>query len=56
MCFQPASVLGHYDARMPGVNVPWLYLGMLFTAFAWHTEDHHLFSVNYHHFGAPKVW
>lgn len=29
---------------------------MIFTSFCWHTEDNYFGSVNYHHFGAPKVW
>ena len=40
----------------PGLNTPWLYLGMMFATFCWHVEDHALFSVNVHHAGAPKTW
>ena len=39
-----------------GVTEPMLYFGMWRAQFAWHTEDLDLFSVNYLHFGAPKVW
>lgn len=39
-------------ARM---QVPWLYVGSVLSAFCWHIEDHALYSVNYHHLGAPKV-
>ena len=35
---------------------PWLYFGMLFSCFCWHTEDHYLPSVNLLHAGAPKTW
>ena len=42
--------------NIPGVISPYLYFGMYRSFFAWHTEDVDLYSVNYLHFGAPKVW
>ena len=42
--------------EIPGVISPYLYFGMYRSFFAWHTEDVDLYSVNYLHFGEPKVW
>ncbi|KAJ3682503.1 hypothetical protein LUZ60_015076 [Juncus effusus] len=39
-----------------GVTSPMVYIGMLYSWFAWHVEDHELHSLNYLHFGAPKTW
>jgi hypothetical protein len=52
----PDSVLRHVRVGINGINVPWMYYGSLFTTFCWHNEDNHLYSINYHHKGAPKQW
>ncbi|KAL6503710.1 hypothetical protein OROGR_025633 [Orobanche gracilis] len=52
----PGSVLSFESADISGVLVPWLYVGMCFSSFCWHVEDHHLYSINYMHWGAHKMW
>lgn len=52
----PKSILRLLDRAIPGVTDPMLYIGMLFSLFAWHVEDHYLYSINYHHCGAAKTW
>ncbi|XP_019162632.1 PREDICTED: lysine-specific demethylase JMJ706-like [Ipomoea nil] len=52
----PKSVLRLLEKAIPGVTEPMLYIGMLFSMFAWHVEDHYLYSINYHHCGASKTW
>lgn len=41
---------------IPGVTSPMIYIGMLFSWFAWHVEDHELHSLNFLHTGSPKTW
>jgi hypothetical protein len=52
----PGSMLAFEEEDISGVVVPWLYIGMCFSSFCWHVEDHHFYSLNYMHWGAPKVW
>ncbi|WVZ74091.1 hypothetical protein U9M48_022315 [Paspalum notatum var. saurae] len=52
----PNSTLRLLRAAVPGITDPMLYIGMLFSMFAWHVEDHYLYSINYHHCGASKTW
>ncbi|KAH6800440.1 Transcription factor jumonji family protein / zinc finger family protein [Perilla frutescens var. hirtella] len=52
----PGSVLSFEECNISGVVVPWLYIGMCFSSFCWHVEDHHLYSLNYLHWGDPKMW
>ncbi|EED92721.1 predicted protein [Thalassiosira pseudonana CCMP1335] len=41
---------------LPGVTSAYLYFGMWASAFAAHTEDMNLLSINYLHAGSPKYW
>ena len=52
----PGSLLRNVRGNYNGLNVPWLYIGMLFSTFAWHNEDNYLYAINYSHHGATKVW
>ncbi|KAH6802953.1 Transcription factor jumonji family protein / zinc finger family protein [Perilla frutescens var. frutescens] len=52
----PGSVLSFESSDISGVVVPWLYIGMCFSSFCWHVEDHYMYSLNYMHWGAPKMW
>ncbi|KAF1991144.1 histone demethylase JARID1D [Aulographum hederae CBS 113979] len=50
------SLFRHIKTDISGMTVPWLYVGMVFSCFCWHAEDHHTYSANYQHFGATKTW
>ncbi|KAJ7944915.1 Transcription factor jumonji (JmjC) domain protein, partial [Quillaja saponaria] len=50
------SMLRAVHQNITGVMVPWLYIGMLFSSFCWHFEDHCFYSMNYLHWGEPKCW
>ena len=61
LCFLPDSLFQFAykdgeEVMISGINVPWIYYGMIFSTFCWHIEDLSLYSVNYLHDGEPKVW
>eukprot|EP00743_Colponemidia_sp_Colp-15_P009890 GILK01010839.1.p1 GENE.GILK01010839.1~~GILK01010839.1.p1 ORF type:complete len:1064 (+),score=102.51 GILK01010839.1:35-3226(+) len=56
MPFHKSSLLRFLGEEISGITAPWLYVGMLFSTFCWHNEDHYLYSINYMHKGASKTW
>lgn len=50
------SLFRHIKSDISGMTVPWLYVGMVFSTFCWHNEDHFAYSANYQHFGETKTW
>ncbi|KAI9294912.1 JmjC-domain-containing protein [Neoconidiobolus thromboides FSU 785] len=52
----PTSMFSHLNTSISGMTVPWLYVGMCFSTFCWHNEDHYAYSLNYQHWGDTKTW
>ncbi|GJJ69513.1 [histone H3]-trimethyl-L-lysine4 demethylase [Entomortierella parvispora] len=52
----PESLFCHIKSDISGMMVPWLYVGMCFSTFCWHNEDHYTYSINYMHWGETKTW
>ncbi|CAL8078546.1 unnamed protein product [Calicophoron daubneyi] len=50
------SVLRFIKGNIDGMKVPWCYVGMVFSTFCWHIEDHWSYSINFNHWGEPKTW
>lgn len=50
------SLLRFMKEEIAGVTSPMVYVGMMFSWFAWHVEDHDLHSLNYLHMGSAKTW
>ncbi|CAG0894596.1 unnamed protein product [Darwinula stevensoni] len=42
--------------KVSKIMVPKVYIGMCFSVFCWHTDDHWSYSVNYLHWGEPRTW
>ncbi|KAL6781830.1 hypothetical protein ACKKBF_B09595 [Auxenochlorella protothecoides x Auxenochlorella symbiontica] len=50
-------LLSQYDVpEIPGVTSPMAYFGTWKSFFGWHKEDIDLYSINYNHAGAAKIW
>ena len=50
------TMLQLIENTLPGITKSMLYVGMWKAMFAFHKEDMDLYSINYLHKGAPKLW
>uniref|UniRef100_A0A3B3TEB5 Protein Jumonji n=1 Tax=Paramormyrops kingsleyae TaxID=1676925 RepID=A0A3B3TEB5_9TELE len=49
------SILRHLGA-VPGVTIPWLNIGMVFSTSCWSRDHNHLPYIDYLHTGADCIW
>ncbi|KZS97879.1 hypothetical protein SISNIDRAFT_449471 [Sistotremastrum niveocremeum HHB9708] len=56
MPINPDSLLRYIKSDISGMTVPWTYVGMIFSTFCWHNEDHYTYSINFMHWGETKTW
>uniref|UniRef100_A0ABI7XKC8 Jumonji and AT-rich interaction domain containing 2 n=1 Tax=Felis catus TaxID=9685 RepID=A0ABI7XKC8_FELCA len=49
------SILRHLGA-VPGVTIPWLNIGMVFSTSCWSRDQNHLPYIDYLHTGADCIW
>jgi hypothetical protein len=54
--FLPESLFCHIKTDILGMMVPWLHVGMCFSTFCWHNEDHYAYSIDYMHWGETRTW
>ena len=54
--FHGESLFRHIKTDISNMTVPWVNVGMCFSTFCWHNEDHYAYSANYQHFGATRTW
>lgn len=52
----PGNVMFDSKHKIVGIHTPFFYFGAAHTVFALHAEDYNAMSLNYHHFGADKIW
>ncbi|XP_034056823.1 protein Jumonji isoform X1 [Gymnodraco acuticeps] len=51
----PGSILRHLGA-VPGVTIPWLNIGMVFSTSCWSRDQNRLPYIDYLHTGADCIW
>jgi len=57
MNLKPGTLLQFWKNKsFSGITKPWVYISHPYSSFCWHYEDMMMYSINYMHEGAGKVW